>query len=329
MDYLMLSYQTAFRYWVCGHSKRMPQAIKFDIGNKDNLVITGNIKRLPQMIPSELTPSAGKIDLLVTKPESRSHSSKVTSHVWLGDLPRGCVCKISDSLLVASPEFLYVLLAQKATLPELIAYGTSLCSSYPLEHLPRSQRVRKNTLSEPLTTKAQITQLLNDLPYRNGVAKAKRALPWISEGAASVREAELAILMRPPFRHGGDGLPPAELNARITLSGAAEKMFGNSYCYPDFLWRDKKLILEYDSNEHHSSKFQMQKDARKRNALAYMGYDVLTYTNEIFSSYQKRTAMITQLRELLIPNGDKPNRPNFAEQKALFIAARNIPRGIV
>ena len=329
MDFLMLSHRTAFRYWIGGHARFEPAEIRYNLSNGDNLCAAGAIRQLEKTIPAS-DPYSRPVDLLVTNRAARSHSERVISHAWLGELPPGSVCRISDSQLIASPAFLYVLLANRASLQELIAFGTALCSSYPLSNVSRSYTANpQNSLDKLLCTKRQIEFLLAKLPNRNGVAKAKRALRWIVEGAASVREAELAIEFNSPIRHGGYGFPPFQLNPAVLLEGTAAKMFGNSKCYPDFLWPKKHLVLEYDSDEYHSSKVQMQKDARKRNALTYMGYEVLTYTNEIFSSATKHNAMTEQLREKLVPREKRDIKPDLRTRRVLAIAAHNIPRGLI
>ena len=106
-------------------------------------------------------------------------------------------------------------------------------------------------------------------------------------------------------------------------------MFGAPYCYPDFLWRDKKLVLEYDSNLHHSSATEMQRDARRRNALVHMGYTVLTYTNDIFISASKTNALIDELEKRLMGRARQSKVASLETRRSFLVAAHKITRGNV
>ncbi|MBO7701888.1 MAG: hypothetical protein J6S36_03145, partial [Eggerthellaceae bacterium] len=81
-----------------------------------------------------------------------------------------------------------------------------------------------------------------------------------------------------PRLRGGYGFPLAELNPEIPLTDEAAAIAHRPVVYPDELWRKEKVSLEYDSTLHHERAEDRTRDSLKRNALACMGYNVITVT---------------------------------------------------
>ncbi len=346
MEYIIISHKSAFRYWGGEKAHRHPDECRFNFALWDN--IATKLPREQGQLLDSLRSSKGELDLLVNDTSQRCHPDGRVVHYWKGGFLPGSMCKVSDGVLVASPEMLYVQLAQSLSIQAVIACATVLCSSYfPVCKSARCEKLdavlsgSASTASLkgderrgfyrrlPLTSKARLYDFLSALKNHNGVAKARRALRWASEGAASAREAELAIRLFSARCYGGDGLPAAMLNLPVYLDDAAKMMSGKLYCIADFVWPEKRLILEYDSNQHHSDKSAMQKDSRRRNALLHMGFDVMSYTNDIFTDQQARTAAVKQLESRLYPYGRKNARTFEGAAEELYRAARELPRCVI
>jgi very-short-patch-repair endonuclease len=64
------------------------------------------------------------------------------------------------------------------------------------------------------------------------------------------------------------GLPAPEVN--VALGGYV----------PDLLWREKRVIVEYDSDQSHSGSAARRYDAIRHNALTAQGYRVIHISRE-------------------------------------------------
>jgi very-short-patch-repair endonuclease len=62
------------------------------------------------------------------------------------------------------------------------------------------------------------------------------------------------------------GLPGPEVNAAV------------GGWRPDFLWRDRRLVVEVDGYAAHSSPWAQERDRRKDLALRALGLDVIRFT---------------------------------------------------
>lgn len=67
------------------------------------------------------------------------------------------------------------------------------------------------------------------------------------------------------------------MNARVEIPAAARKLTSHGHFECDLFW-EGRLAVEYDSNAHHTSKTDIARDSKRRNALVSMGIPVITVT---------------------------------------------------
>lgn len=87
-----------------------------------------------------------------------------------------------------------------------------------------------------------------------------------------------------PYLLGGYGFEGPLLNKKVSVAGSAQSMTRKGYFFADLYWPDKKIDIEYDGQEFHSSHEARSNDAERSNALEHMGITVLRVTrNQLFS----------------------------------------------
>jgi very-short-patch-repair endonuclease len=96
-------------------------------------------------------------------------------------------------------------------------------------------------------------------------------------------EALLYMKLCLPNHYGGYALGGAKFNYEIDIDGK-QSLLRSKLLRVDLYWDKAKLIVEYDSDKHHSSKSQRDRDARRRLILESLGYEVISVnTNLIYS----------------------------------------------
>jgi very-short-patch-repair endonuclease len=113
---------------------------------------------------------------------------------------------------------------------------------------------------------AAIDDVLGRRQGRPGTAKLRQVLgrgPLTSPGAS---ELELRFLSL--CRHAG--LPEPEINQHVPLAGEEIKV--------DFVWRDRRLIVETDGYETHGGALAFQNDRRRDQLLQSEGWRVVRFT---------------------------------------------------
>jgi hypothetical protein len=93
------------------------------------------------------------------------------------------------------------------------------------------------------------------------------------------------------------GLPTPEVNAWIALAE------GGGYS-PDFLWRDRRLIVEIDGRAYHARRDAFEHDRRRDRRLAISGFETRRYAASELSSDPRGVAR--ELRTFLV---DAPPAP--------------------
>ena len=214
------------------------------------------------------------LHILVATGEDRFRGGGVRCRVHAEPFPSGSFVEIEPGVLVASPELLIVRLAPSLSLPHLAQLGTEFCGKYGI-----STGSRKAFECPPITSTAQIKSLVQRCTGERGIARAREALRYIQDGSESPRETTIALLFDLPVRRGGGGFPVPKMNHVVSATHHVWKATGRRSLRCDLVWPEAKLVIEYDSDLHHSGNERIASDATRRTALAHMGFEVVTVTN--------------------------------------------------
>lgn len=224
------------------------------------------------------------LHVLVPQANRRSGSRSVVSHVWSGNVPKGAFRKVKHDVCVASPEFLFLQMAQELELPQLVELGMELCGTYRREvRIGSTGMLNDSPETEydipPLTTPAKLKKFVESVGPARGAKAARQALKYVLPDSASPMETVVYLLLCLPRRCGGYGLPKPVLNPVITLSKAGRKHTLRKSSAPDLFWPKAKLDVEYNSDEHHGER-QRALDSMRRKALERMNIEVIELTRE-------------------------------------------------
>lgn len=181
--------------------------------------------------------------------------------------------EVEPGVCLVSPELTFLMSAQDKDLVDLAMLGFELCGCYAM---PSSVECGL-TMRPPLTCVERIRDIAESMPRLKGVSAARKALQYVIDGSGSPQETALVLLLCLPNKYGGFGMPWPEMNLRMNLSPSAAAVWGRSNAF-DLVWREAKVVIEYDGREGHSSFEQAERDSTRRNALVVDGFTVFTIT---------------------------------------------------
>ncbi|WP_168582432.1 DUF559 domain-containing protein [Gephyromycinifex aptenodytis] len=115
----------------------------------------------------------------------------------------------------------------------------------------------------------------------------ERALQLVRTGSASYMESRARVLFLT------EGLPEPELNADVP------DKHGGWLANVDFLWRQARLIVEYQSETHHGDRTAREADERRRRLLEAAGYRVVLITASTVFERRYADELIDALRTTL------------------------------
>lgn len=145
----------------------------------------------------------------------------------------------------------------------------------------------------PLSSTGQIGRFVALNSAVPGTRRLARLLKYTRDGSESPRETKLALLLGLPMALGGYGAGLPRMNFAVNASPEARSISGRSSFRCDLCWPDAQLDVEYQSFERHSGEISRQRDSRRANALASMGWSVINVTNEELDSYTAMNSIAT------------------------------------
>ncbi|MBR3258261.1 MAG: hypothetical protein IKF96_04645 [Eggerthellaceae bacterium] len=266
---IVLSHASAFRFWrrFAGDT-RMLRRVRRPKAMEEPLNLTPSLAEELAVLGFTF-PEDERLHLLFATPALRSRVAHVASHVFADALPEGSLVRLSERVLVASPELAFAQMAESFTFERETMAGMELCGTYAI--------MPDNSLREraPLANAEGLASFAASLMGPR--SKAVRATRYVLDGAASPMEAKLALLLCLPTTRGGYGLPLPELNARIDLGEDSRKLYDAAFCRADLFWREAGLDVEYDGRASHDGDAHTVDVAREQ-ALEARGISVTRLT---------------------------------------------------
>ena len=100
------------------------------------------------------------------------------------------------------------------------------------------------------------------------------------------------------------GLPEPELNAAIVDAAGEWLAFG------DFVWRDRRVVAEFDGDHHRTDRRQWQIDVARREAVQEAGWTYLQLTARMVTVPAYADRLVQRLTRLLRDAEGPSSAPN-------------------
>ena len=186
--------------------------------------------------------------LLVPGKRAAATIRSASCHVRSDALPGGSFVRVSDGLLLCSPELCFLQMASRVSFLKLVKLGHELCALYTLQ--PDGRAGYERVL--PPTTVRALEAYLRRCEGMAGCSVASKALRYIAVASGSPMETALAIVLCLPLRLGGYGLPLPRMNYRIEARRGSRGTSDKRYYLCDLFWPEANVAIEYDSDLEHT-----------------------------------------------------------------------------
>lgn len=291
---ILLSHESARSYWAHEglSGRRAPTlgnaALQSAAGNKADVGACG-IDLLNQF--GKRPEWLGRpVDLLLPSRQRRGSVAGVRYHVCSLEIPPGSLARVARDVCVTSPELTFVQLGRMESVPVITQYAMELCGGYALAPWSQTGFVPR----APLCSPEGLGWFVDACTGMPGVHKAAEALWLMGERSMSPAETRLFLLLTLPRRLFGYGLPRPLLNQRIEIPPDAQLRLGCDYLIVDFLFREHRLVVEYDSRTFHGTVARLDHDDDRREVLQDMGYDVVVVRAERLENHRRFDALVRQ-----------------------------------
>ncbi|KZX21934.1 endonuclease domain-containing protein [Rathayibacter tanaceti] len=198
---------------------------------------------LPGPRPSATTP----LHVSVAPPQRAARRVGVRSHHLWDD----AVTVVDAGSPVADPASTFCHLSDSRSLDDLVVLGDAIVGPDE-DGRRRGWRVDLEVLASRAAS------------FRGrGGRRARDAVPWVRVGAESPMETLLRLLLLRA------GLPEPEVNVELYDDE------GRFVARVDLLYRARRVVVEYDGDQHRSDRAQYERDIRRIEAIEALGYRVV------------------------------------------------------
>ncbi len=234
--------------------------------------------------------------ILMNETSRCRYSSMCKPHACTMPLSGKSFYRLADGIFLSIPALAFVQMAtQEEDLIALLELGYELCGSY--------QTARTGVASAyqvvPLSSVRKLRGYVAKNPSLRGARKVERALRYLADGSASLRETKQALVYGLPMMYGGYGLGIPRMNYEVQASDAAYAISGRRSFRCDLCWPQAKIDVEYQSRENHEGEVSRIRDSRRTNALASMGWTVIGVTNDELDSLTATDTIAHTIRQRL------------------------------
>lgn len=214
-------------------------------------------------------------------------------------LPKNSIQKLGENVSCVKPEFLLIQLSPLLPYPQLALIALEMCGTYAID--PSTRNFIGNLM--PATTSKKVKEYINEYeklnPHFKGKRKIKSIVNFLGEKSASPMESRLYIKLCGDRKEGFYGCRNLIMNQPVRLSEEACKIAGQPVVYPDLINLKHKVAIEYNSAQYHETNEQGQKDRRRRDALVYDGWKVISITPQQFYNNSTFHIIALQILDLL------------------------------
>ena len=206
------------------------------------------------------------ISLLVGKAEDRRFAEDVICRFASVSIPEGSFFALRPNLFMATPGFVFMRMARRASEVRLAEIGMNLCARYYVDVNTEAICSRK----EFITTPSQLKSFVSSAGAMRGAQKAMSALRWVVPNSGSPYETKMKLLFCHPPARGGFGLPFAAMNFDVS-AGRLQRIMGQSVYSIDMADVQRRVGMEFDGEAYHQA---AGKDKQRRNELEAMGWAI-------------------------------------------------------
>lgn len=213
------------------------------------------------------------LSICVADANSRFRRHDVQSHVC-SSLPSRSFVRASLGVYVVLPEICLLQLMKDAELVASMQLGFEFCGTYSYGN---DGIVSYGMV--PICGAKRLEKLSREVAHKRGLAGNGDVARRIMDNSASPYETDIAIAMSLSAVCGGYGMKGFVLNKEISIPAELRSDLGKSSYRCDFLWKEERVVLEYDSDSFHGPD-RRTRDSIRANALTELGYTVCTLTTD-------------------------------------------------
>ena len=208
--------------------------------------------------------------------------------------------ELGDGVFIVGIELCALQAATYLSFRELVEYYFELCGAYSLGTGSSASYTERIAL----TSTEKLKQFFNSIVRCDGLALARKAIKCVRDGCRSPMETAFVMMLTLPKSEGGLGIRGIETDYEVQVTAAAKNLTRRKKFFMDAYLKKSRTDVEYNGFYHDAEEGRAIDEERK-NALASMGYGIITVSRY---SFMHASAFARVMEAIQRKEGIRPSR---------------------
>ena len=217
------------------------------------------------------------LEVMVFDRRNARYAMNCQCHVSSKRFSNSRFIELEDGIFIVGVELCALQAATYLPFRELVEYYFELCSAYSLGTGSSTSYNERFAL----TSTERLKQFFNSITRCDGLALARKAIQCVRDGCRSPMETAFVMMLTLPKSEGGLGIKGIETDYEVQVTAAAKNLTRRKKFFMDAYLKKSRTDIEYNGF-YHDAEEDRAIDEERKNALASMGYGIITVSRYSF-----------------------------------------------
>lgn len=240
------------------------------------------------------------LEVMVFNRKNARYAMGCKCHVSLKQFSSSRFIELGDGIYIVGVELCALQAATYLPFRELVEYYFELCGAYSLETGSSTSYTERFAL----TSTERLKQFFNSLTRCDGLTLARKAVQCVRDGCRSPMETAFVMMLTLPKTEGGLGIKGIETDYEVQVTAAAKNLTRRKKLFMDAYLKKSRTDVEYNGF-YHDAEEDRAVDEERKNALASMGYGIITVSRY---SFMHASSFVRVMEAIQRKEGIRPSR---------------------
>lgn len=240
------------------------------------------------------------LEVMVFDRKNARYAMNCQCHVSSKRFSSSRFIEIREGIFVVGIELCALQAATYLSFRELVEYYFELCGAYSLGTGASASYTERFAL----TSTERLKQFFNSITRCDGLTLARKAIQCVRDGCRSPMETAFVMMLTLPKSEGGLGIRGIETDYEVQVTAAAKNLTRRKKFFMDAYLKKSRTDVEYNGF-HHDAEEDRAIDEERKNALASMGYGIITVSRY---SFMHASSFVRVMEAIQRREGMRPSR---------------------
>ena len=240
------------------------------------------------------------LEVMVFDRKNARYAMNCQCHVSSKRFSSSRFIELGNDVYIAGVELCALQAATYLSFRELVEYYFELCGAYSLGAGSSTSYTERIAL----TSTERLKQFFKSITRCDGLTLARKAIQCVRDGCRSPMETAFVMMLTLPKSEGGLGIKGVETDYEVQVTAAAKNLTRRKKFYMDAYLKKSRTDVEYNGF-HHDAEEDRAIDEERKNALASMGYGIITVSRY---SFMHAGSFVRVMEAIQRKEGIRPSR---------------------